>query len=922
MYRIQLFVVCIAMICAPTQAYRAVADSEALSSTRRPVNVLLIMSDQQNAHALGVYGNGFGGVTQSLSPEIDQLAAEGVRFTSAFCASPQCVPSRTSVLTGQWPHDHGVKWNGIFGPRFHETFPSFARKVGYETVSVGKDHLYWTDTEPIFKDYGFNYFIKKPDYFDYCFDNGEVPFAFAGNYSSMPNLPAGIVFAGHTFNANEFHREGYDADQTIEFLEARAADGAPFVAEYMPWGPHAPLLPSGPADPHDWAHLYHPFENLDLPPNHDKVPSTQLLAEIQATYSGLSEDEWKEILSYYYGLITQVDYNIGRVLDRLDELGLADDTLVIYTADHGEFGAEMSTWTKGKFHYDNINRIPLIIRFPGVLPAGRVIDSLVSNIDFFPTITELTGIPVPDARRAEVDGESLVALMLEDDEPAGWRQEVFSELGTDRFGKTRMVRTSTAKFTFDQETNEEELYDLAVDPWEIDNVVAEPAYASLRVDLKNRLDTWWGGEVGHAPDYTPNSSNAPPMAPERPNPPTTGTGVRRDIDPSWIPSPAASTQEIYLGTDPGSLQLFATLGHMDVDFNPGILDLFTTYYWRVDGGNLNGTTIGDLWSFTTRATGPGGPALPTGPSPADHAEDVGVTSQLSWLPAADGLTQVLYFGFADAMVQVATPDVAVTTFDPGQLVAGREYEWRVDQVNAAGTTESDVWRFTATETGLPAIASVLYPDHLVHHVAPAQLQLHWTSGAGATFHDVYLGTTFPLPYLGQTTADTFDPGALLSDTTYYWRVDEGNSLGTRLGSTWRFATSEGVGTNYCITNPNSTGASSIILATGNTIAAENDFWLHVAGAPPDKFGLFFYGLNQTQVPFGDGIRCIGGAVQRLRPTLQTDATGRGSREVNMAGAPVLSDISLVVPVSMNFQFWHRDNQGSTNLTDGLEVDFQ
>ncbi|MFT5050504.1 MAG: arylsulfatase A-like enzyme [Chlamydiales bacterium] len=921
MQRLSLLAVCVAMICGPSLPLGSSSGSAAHSASDQPKNVLLIMVDQQNAHALGCYDNGFGGVTQSLTPQLDQLAAEGVRFTGAFVSSPQCVPSRMTVLTGRWPHYHGVKWNGIFGPLLYDTFPSLARATGYETMSIGKDHLAWTDATPIFDDYGFNAFIKKRDYWDYCFDNNEVPFTFTGNFSSMPNLPGAIVHAGYTFNANDFHREGYDADQTIGFLEDRADDGKPFVCQFMPWGPHAPLLPSGPADPHDWAHLYHPFDALDLPPNHDKVASTQLLATIQATYSGLGEAEWREILSYYYGLITQVDHNLGRVLARLDELGLAENTLVVYSADHGEFGAEMSTWTKGKFHYDNINRVPLVMRLPGVLPQGKVIDSLVSNVDLFPTMVEITGVPVSDARREQMDGVSLLDLMLADQEPVGWRQEVFAELGTDTQGKTRMVRTRTAKYIFDQENVEEEFYDLAADPWEIDNVVSDPAYASVLADLKARMDTWWGNEIGHAPDYRANPFSGAPWAPQRPEPMAGATGVNDDIDPSWFPVTAASELQVFFGTDPASLPLFTTLAHMESSFNPGTLDPLTTYYWRVDSINHNGCTVGDTWQFTTRNGGAGGPDLATSPDPEHRAEGASMASQLSWSPAGDAIAQTVHFGPAGAMTQVSAPDASVVSLNPGPLALGQTYEWRVDQVDANGTTEGDVWSFTVSEVGLPEGARLVYPHHLDHNVTASQLELHWTPGVGAAFHDVYFGTSLPLPFLGQTLETSFDPGPLQSNTTYYWRVDEQNALGSKQGGTWRFGTGQNIGSNYCITNPNSTGSGSLMSATGSMDVADNDLTLHVTGAPANKFGIFFYGLTQAQIPLDGGFRCVGGNVQRLRPTLRSDTTGHVGRLVDLTVYPALDDISLAVPVSMNFQFWHRDNMGSSNLTDGVSVDF-
>lgn len=239
-----------------------------------PVNVLFIMSDQHNAHTLGSYGNGFGGVQQPLTPNLDQLASEGVRFTNAFCSTGQCCPSRFTVLTGQWPHNHGNRWNDIWEPLTGmATFPSLARDAGYVTGSFGKHHMYWLEqSPPLLADHGFDEIVDLDDYRDFCLANGQPIWTSPGNHWTMPNMPMSLARTGYTFNTNEFHPAGYVTDRVVQFLEERAPDGGdgqPFICWYLLHGPHPPLLPSGPADIHDWAHLYHPFETLDLPPNFD-----------------------------------------------------------------------------------------------------------------------------------------------------------------------------------------------------------------------------------------------------------------------------------------------------------------------------------------------------------------------------------------------------------------------------------------------------------------------------------------------------------------------------------------------------------------------------------------------------------------------------------------------------------------------------
>lgn len=788
-------------LCCPLSFMAGALRAEAQGAPDGPINVLFIMSDQHNAHTLGASDNGFGGVSGSLTPNLDRLAAQGVRFTRAFCSAPQCAPSRYTMLTGRWPHFHGLRWNGVWEPRLYETFPSLAREAGYRTATIGKNHLAWLEqNQPLVEDHGFDLILDKDDYKQFCQDNGVPIHSAGGNYWSMPDVPGKINAAGYTYNTNEFHPSGYSADKVIEFIEQCAADESPFVCWYQMQDPHAPLLPSGPDDPHDWAHRYHPFDNLGLPPNLGKLATTVLFAFLQDQYIGTTDDEWRQFLSYYYGLITQVDFNIGRVLTRLDELGLADNTLVIYTADHGEMGSEMSAWTKWNIHYDAISRVPLIVRLPGVIPAGQVIDALVSNVDFFPTMVELTGVPISDARRTQVDGESLVDLMLAGQAPLGWRDEVFSELGvaglSNHRGRTRMVRTQEAKYAYGEDDDEAELYDLLADPWEIDDVASVPGYATLLSEMQSRLAAWWDGESGHVPQYITNSVDEPPKAAFNPDPRTGDLDVPRDVDPSWVPSSAAPVQRVYLGTSPSAPQLFTELTHVESSFNPGTLAPGTTYYWRVDGVNDHGTGTGVLWSFTTALGGPAGPGLATTPGPEHRAEDVGLFPELAWTPAQDAASQVLYFGPEGAVQQVAVLPISATTFTPDRalvsgifrLEADRTYHWRMDQTSAAGTTEGDVWIFTTSEAGLPGTATVIAPPHLDHNVVVSGgFVLAWMSGADATLHDVYFGPTFPLDYKGSQAGTTFDPGPLRAGATYYWRIDETTPYGTVVGWTWRFS---------------------------------------------------------------------------------------------------------------------------------------
>jgi len=244
---------------------------------------------------------------------------------------------------------------------------------------------------------------------------------------------------------------------------------------------------------------------------------------------------------------------------------------------------------------------------------------------------------------------------------------------------------------------------------------------------------------------------------------------------------------VYFGTDPANLTHFASIEHMGSEFNPGTLDASTTYFWRVDQENANGTTSGQVWRFRTEDGGQGGPDLSHTPSPAHLSTGATLGTQLNWIVGAGTQSQDLWFGEMGAMQLMVQgmPDYFDAYF-PENLRGGVTYEWRVDSTDDAdGTTEGDVWRFTVSELGLPNRAELVHPAHFRADV-PANTTLKWDPAAGATSYDVYFGTDFPLTFQGNQAGTTFDPGPLTTDETYYWRIDSVNPVGTTRGWTWRF----------------------------------------------------------------------------------------------------------------------------------------
>ena len=236
-----------------------------------------------------------------------------------------------------------------------------------------------------------------------------------------------------------------------------------------------------------WANQYDPAR-LTLPANHanvdDQVPNIQGLISKSGLYS--KEAYHRQTLAYYYGLVSQIDHNIGRLLQELEDLGLLDNTIVVYTADHGEMMGEHRSWTKGLTGYDATIRVPMIIRYPKVYTGGMRIDKMACSIDLLPTLLDLAGHEIP----GNMQGKSLRPSNIESD---SWREFAFSEIGQSSENCVLTARSKTHKYILFRrggETVYEQFFDLREDPWEIQNRLSDPAYAEIMDRHKQALANW------------------------------------------------------------------------------------------------------------------------------------------------------------------------------------------------------------------------------------------------------------------------------------------------------------------------------------------------------------------------------------------------------------------------------------------------
>lgn len=452
---------------------------------RRP-NVLWLMSDQHNAMALGCAGH-----PDVRTPNLDAIARRGIHFRQAFANNPICSPSRICFMLGQYMHTHGMFGNNHaeWPEPEPETLACRFRRYGYQTALFGKSHMVRRWDSDGFERVRYTDLCDASrgdpatcHYFSYLQERGladwyEEGTPKPGQASTMDgSAPAALPY--------EHSIERYTGDQTLAFLEERDRS-RPFFVHMSFQRPHAPIAPA-----REFFDLYDP-DCLTLPASardyfeNRFAGKPAFLRDTLAKGCGypLADPDparLRRCLASYYALITCIDQEIGRVLQKLEAEGELENTIVFYTADHGDFAGEHGLFHKNFGLYDSICRIPFLLSWPGG-PQGVVRDDLVESVDLYPTLCELCDVPVPDGR----EGRSLVPV----GHGAGSdRDAVFTEWDWWRLRrKVSAIRTADFRLVFYGGEEGGELYDHRDDPGEVVNRWDEPAYAGVRLDLLERL---------------------------------------------------------------------------------------------------------------------------------------------------------------------------------------------------------------------------------------------------------------------------------------------------------------------------------------------------------------------------------------------------------------------------------------------------
>jgi arylsulfatase A-like enzyme len=455
-------------------------------SDQRP-NVLWYCTDQQRSDTIGALGN-----PHVHTPNLDRLVGEGVAFTSAYCQSPICTPSRASFLTGKYPSTVHVNTNG------NGWFPSGERLVtrrladaGYDCGLVGKLHLAGAahGCEPRVDD-GYRYFRYSHaprnewpsghDYADWLREKGEDP----SKVLRVPSYLHADLMEPTPERDNvppHLHQTTWCAERAIEFVsEAREA---PWLLSVNVYDPHPPYNPP-------WEY-YRRLDPESLPGPHfresDLAHQARLAeADFQTSSRRPEEFEGRKVQAAYYAMIEQVDHELGRLLDALDRTGQRENTVILFSSDHGEALGDHGLLHKGCRFFDGLTRVPLIWSWPGRFGKGLHSNALVELTDLMPTLLDLAGLPIP----AETRGRSLLPILTGRADPGHHREfvrcEYYDALELPKHTFGTMYRDRRWKLVVYHGLGLGELYDMESDPQEFESLWDSPAHHEVKAELLRR----------------------------------------------------------------------------------------------------------------------------------------------------------------------------------------------------------------------------------------------------------------------------------------------------------------------------------------------------------------------------------------------------------------------------------------------------
>ena len=486
-----------------------------LIMSTRP-NILFITSDQHHASCLGTVND------RIQTPALDRLCREGVRFDRAYCTNPTCTPCRSSMITGLYPSQHQA-WS--LGTKLFEDVPvvgDLFQHAGYATALIGKAHFQPLASQPGMESLECQPTLRDLDFWRgfhgpwYGFEHVEVARNHAweshagqhygiwmaehglanwrDHFADWPHSKENVAkFRGmrHWDLPEEFHYTHWTAERSIAHMERAATADRPFLTWASFHDPHPPY-----SVPEPWASMYDPADmepGVLTPGEHDRNPPhfamtqeqhpkfREMFWEDHGIHGGHSHlrdrEELKKDMAIYYGMVSFMDREIGRMLDALDRLGVADNTLVVFTTDHGHFLGQHGLTAKAIHHYEDLIRIPWIVRWPGRVPAGRTSDAIQNCVDLSPTFLAAAGLPVP----GHMTGLDQTAAWCGGDPARAWsiteNHHTRTNFHMHTYVDARHKITVYRKFPYG------ELFDLEADPGETNNLWDDPASVGLKAQL-------------------------------------------------------------------------------------------------------------------------------------------------------------------------------------------------------------------------------------------------------------------------------------------------------------------------------------------------------------------------------------------------------------------------------------------------------
>ncbi len=499
-------------------------------------NILLITSDQQHWFTLGRDN------PRISTPNLDRLANEGVQFTRAYCPSPVCSPSRASIITGQYPSTHGC-WT--IGVKLDEAIPTVGdelRNGGYDTSLVGKAHFQPLRSEPDQTSLETPERIRDLDFWRsfhgpwYGFEHVDVARMHGDEYLAgqhygiwleehgldnwpdyfmpMPDEPRRPVRRGAWELPADLHYTTWTAERTIAAIDRSVESGNPFFTWASFHDPHPPYVV-----PEPWASMYDPEEmqpgtlmpgELDLLASHfgmTQLETPDFTAWDEGGYHShgfqshlIDDDQLRRDMAIYYGMISFMDEQIGRILDHLDALGMTENTLVVFSTDHGHFLGQHGLIAKGAFHYEDQIRLPFLVRYPNAVPAGRTSIAIQSLVDLAPTFLDVAGLDIP----GRMQGVTQLGVWTGVAETArSWAMVENRHQPTKLHLKTYVE--DRWKMTIYRGSGDGEFFDLANDPEERANRWNDADLAAERAAVMHR---WLQAELEREPTRYPRIAHA------------------------------------------------------------------------------------------------------------------------------------------------------------------------------------------------------------------------------------------------------------------------------------------------------------------------------------------------------------------------------------------------------------------------------